>query len=25
VNVGTVDSPAFGGGYGVGRWPANPR
>ena len=25
VNVGTVDSPALGGGYGVGRWPANPR
>ena len=22
VNVGTVDSPALGGGYGVGRWPA---
>ena len=25
VNVGTVDSPALGGGYGVGRWPENPR
>ena len=25
VNVGTVDSPALGGGYGVGRWPAHAR
>ena len=25
VNVGTVDIPAYGGGYCVGRWPANPR
>jgi len=25
VNVGTVDSPAAGGGYGVGRWPAHAR
>ena len=25
VNMGTVDSLALGGGYGVGRWPADPR
>jgi len=25
VNVGTVGSPALGGGYGVGRWPAHAR
>jgi len=25
MNEGTVDSPALGGGYGVGRWPAHAR